>query len=89
MQNIVEKFFNDIDLFQRYHAMGRRAEYNQVEIGMERWPLGFGSSSAVPQQWFVRTSRSARLTRADKLFLEHVPRVLAALQQARDPYSLK
>ncbi len=33
---------------------------------------------------FVRTSRSTRLTRAGKLFLEHVPRVLAALQQARD-----
>ncbi|QOL13455.1 LysR family transcriptional regulator [Dickeya dianthicola] len=35
-------------------------------------------------QLFVRTSRSTRLTRAGKLFLEHVPRVFAALQQARD-----
>lgn len=35
-------------------------------------------------QLFVRTSRSTRLTQAGKLFLEHVPRVFAALQQARD-----
>jgi len=35
-------------------------------------------------QLFVRTTRSTRLTRAGKLFLEHVPRVFAALQQARD-----
>ena len=32
---------------------------------------------------FVRTTRSTRLTRAGKLFLEHVPRVFAALDQAR------
>lgn len=36
------------------------------------------------EQLFVRTSRSTRLTRAGRLFLEHVPRVFAALQQARD-----
>lgn len=30
------------------------------------------------EQLFVRTSRSTRLTRAGKLFLEHVPRVFAA-----------
>lgn len=36
------------------------------------------------EQLFVRTSRSTRLTRAGKLFLEHVPRVFIALQQARD-----
>lgn len=36
------------------------------------------------EQLFVRTSRSTRLTRAGKLFLEHVPRVFSALQQARD-----
>ncbi|WP_175822387.1 LysR family transcriptional regulator [Burkholderia sp. BCC0419] len=35
-------------------------------------------------QLFVRTTRSTRLTRAGKLFLEHVPRIFAALQQARD-----
>ncbi|ARP82349.1 hypothetical protein CAL12_17010 [Bordetella genomosp. 8] len=35
-------------------------------------------------QLFVRTTRSTGLTRAGKLFLEHVPRVFAALQQARD-----
>jgi DNA-binding transcriptional LysR family regulator len=35
-------------------------------------------------QLFVRTTRSTRLTRAGKLFLEHVPRVFAAIQQARD-----
>lgn len=33
---------------------------------------------------FARTTRSTRLTRAGKLFLEHVPRVFTALQQARD-----
>ena len=33
---------------------------------------------------FAHTTRSTRLTRAGKLFLEHVPRVFAALQQARD-----
>lgn len=36
------------------------------------------------EQLFVRTSRSTRLTRAGKLFLGHVPRVFAALEQARD-----
>ena len=33
---------------------------------------------------FARTTRSTRLTRAGKLFLQHVRRVFAALQQARD-----
>lgn len=33
---------------------------------------------------FARTTRSTRLTRAGKLFLDHVRRVFAALQQARD-----
>jgi len=33
---------------------------------------------------FERTTRSTRLTRAGKLFLDHVPRVFTALQQARD-----
>ncbi|GKV93315.1 LysR family transcriptional regulator [Pectobacterium aroidearum] len=33
---------------------------------------------------FARTTRSTRLTRAGKLLLNHVPRVFAALQQARD-----
>lgn len=33
---------------------------------------------------FDRNTRSTRLTRAGKLFLDHVPRVFAALQQARD-----
>lgn len=33
---------------------------------------------------FARTTRSTRLTRAGQLFLAHVPRVFAALQQARD-----
>src|SRR3989475_4573881 len=33
---------------------------------------------------FVRTTRSTRLTRAGKLFQEHVPRVFTALQQARE-----
>jgi DNA-binding transcriptional LysR family regulator len=35
-------------------------------------------------QLFMRTTRTTRLTRAGKLFLEHVPRVFIALQQARD-----
>jgi DNA-binding transcriptional LysR family regulator len=33
---------------------------------------------------FARTTRSTRLTRAGKLFLEHVRRVFATLEQARD-----
>lgn len=33
---------------------------------------------------FVRTTRSTRLTQAGASFLEHVPRVFTALQQARD-----
>lgn len=36
------------------------------------------------ERLFVRTSRSTRLTRAGRLFLEHVPRIFTALQQARD-----
>lgn len=35
-------------------------------------------------QLFIRTTRSTRLTRAGKLFLEHVPRVFTALRQACD-----
>lgn len=35
-------------------------------------------------QLFVRTTRSTRLTRAGKLFLDNVPRVFTALEQARD-----
>ena len=34
-------------------------------------------------QLFARTTRSTQLTRAGRLFLEHVPRVFAALDQAR------
>ena len=33
---------------------------------------------------FARTTRSTRLTRAGRMFMEHVPRVFAALQHARD-----
>ncbi len=33
---------------------------------------------------FARTTRSTRLTHTGKLFLDHVPRIFAALQQARD-----
>lgn len=33
---------------------------------------------------FVRTTRSTRLTRAGQLFLKHVRRVFAAVEQARD-----
>lgn len=33
---------------------------------------------------FDRTTRSTRLTRAGKLFLEHVPRIFTALEQARN-----
>lgn len=35
-------------------------------------------------QLFSRTTRSTRLTRAGELFLQHVPRVFVAIQQARD-----
>jgi len=33
---------------------------------------------------FARTTRSTRLTRAGKLFLDHVPRVFTALQRVRE-----
>ena len=33
---------------------------------------------------FVRTTRSTQLTRARRFFLEHVPRVFASIEQARD-----
>ena len=33
---------------------------------------------------FIRNSRSTRLSRAGQVFKEHVPRIFAALQQARD-----
>ncbi len=33
---------------------------------------------------FARTTRSTRLTHAGKMFLEHVPRIFTALQQARE-----
>ena len=33
---------------------------------------------------FVRTTRSTQLTRAGRQLLEHVPRIFAALEQARD-----
>jgi len=36
------------------------------------------------EQLFVRTTRSTRLTRAGRLFLEHVQRIFTALEQARD-----
>ncbi|MEK6295637.1 MAG: LysR family transcriptional regulator [Paraburkholderia tropica] len=35
-------------------------------------------------QLFIRTTRSTRLTRAGKLFLENVPRIFTAIQQSRD-----
>lgn len=35
-------------------------------------------------QLFARTTRSTRLTRAGRMFLEHVPRVFSSLQQACD-----
>lgn len=38
---------------------------------------------------FVRTTRSTQLTRAGRLFLEHVQRVFAALDQARDSVTHK
>ncbi|KAB2904422.1 MAG: LysR family transcriptional regulator [Burkholderiaceae bacterium] len=33
---------------------------------------------------FVRTTRSTQLTRAGRLFMDHVPRIFTALEQARD-----
>lgn len=35
-------------------------------------------------QLFVRTTRSTRLTLAGRFFLDHVPRVFATLEQARE-----
>ncbi len=39
---------------------------------------------ALGVQLFVRTTRSTRLTLAGRLFLDHVPRVFATLEQARE-----
>lgn len=35
-------------------------------------------------QLFIRTTRSTKLTRAGRMFLEYVPRIFASLHQARD-----
>lgn len=52
-----------------------------------RWACSANSRSppvTAPLKHCGRSSRSKRLTRADKQFLEHVPRIFTALQQARD-----
>lgn len=57
------------------------------KLHMEQSPLSRSIKELeedLGEQLFVRTSRSTRLTRTAKLFLEHVPRVFSALQQARD-----
>ncbi|WP_372357084.1 LysR family transcriptional regulator [Xanthomonas sp. NCPPB 3443] len=62
---------------------GRAAE----KLHMEQSPLSRAIKELEEElgvQLFVRTSRSTRMTRAGKLFLEHVERVFAALEQARD-----
>ena len=56
-------------------------------LHMEQSPLSRAIKELeedLSEQLFVRTSRSTRLTRAGNLFLEHVPRIFMALQQARD-----
>ncbi|MBH1638336.1 LysR family transcriptional regulator [Stenotrophomonas maltophilia] len=58
-----------------------------MKLHMEQSPLSRTIKELeedLGEQLFVRTSRSTRLTRAGRLFLEHVPRVFAALNQARD-----
>jgi len=56
-------------------------------LHIERSPLSRATKELqvyLGGQLFVRTTRGTRLTRAGKLFLEHVPRVFTVLQQARD-----
>ncbi|WP_313023953.1 LysR family transcriptional regulator [Pseudomonas lopnurensis] len=56
-------------------------------LHMEQSPLSRAIKEleeSLGEQLFVRTSRRTRLTRAGRLFLEHVPRIFTALQQARD-----
>lgn len=57
------------------------------KLHMEQSPLSRAIKELEEElgaQLFIRTSRSTRLTRAGKLFAEHVPRIFTALQQARD-----
>ena len=57
------------------------------KLHMEQSPLSRAIKELEEElgvQLFVRTSRSTRPTRAGKLFLEHVQRVFAALEQARE-----
>lgn len=57
------------------------------KLHMEQSPLSRAIKEleeGLGTQLFVRTSRSTRLTRAGMLFLEHVPRIFLAMEQARD-----
>ncbi len=58
-----------------------------ARLNMEQSPLSRTIrelEESLGMQLFVRTSRSTRLTLAGRLLLEHVPRVFAALEQARE-----
>lgn len=57
------------------------------KLHMEQSPLSRAIKELEEElgaQLFIRTSRKTRVTRAGKLFAEHVPRIFLALQQARD-----
>ncbi|UPT36773.1 LysR family transcriptional regulator [Pseudomonas amygdali] len=57
------------------------------KLHMEQSPLSRAIKELEEElsaQLFVRTSRNTRLTRAGKLFAEHVPRIFLAIKQARD-----
>lgn len=53
-------------------------------LHIEQSPLSRAIKELEEELGVVLFARTTRLTRAGKLFLEHVPRVFSALQQARD-----
>ena len=63
------------------HLSNLGHEIHIVDNLSRRWiDTELGVQSLTP----IRTTRSTQLTRAGRLFLEHVPRVFASIEQARD-----
>ncbi|WP_342355943.1 LysR family transcriptional regulator [Cupriavidus alkaliphilus] len=79
----------DLRHFQCFLVVAEELHFSRAaeRLHMEQSPL----SRAIKEleedlgvQLLVRTTRSTRLTRAGHLFLEHVRRIFAAVEQARD-----
>ena len=51
---------------------------------MKLWPVHKDLEDELGAKLFTRTTRNIRLTHAGKVFLERVPRIFEALEQARD-----